>query len=65
MPDKKQQKPQTERLREATENMKRIEKVIGPFIPKEKPVAQSTAGKWREMTTWTPTQFSNTEHDSS
>ncbi|MEW6567208.1 MAG: hypothetical protein AB1449_03400 [Chloroflexota bacterium] len=61
MRDKKQQKPQAERLREAAENLKRIEKVIAPFIPKEKPAVQSTAGKWREMTTWTPTQPTSTE----
>jgi len=48
------QEIEPERLKRASENLKRIEKAIAPFAPKEKSRAQPTAGKWRETTTWSP-----------
>lgn len=54
MTEKKEDTDTTEKRDQAAENLKRIEKLIAPYLPQERPIAKSTAGKWRETTSRIP-----------
>lgn len=41
-----------ERMREATENLRAIEKKISPFLKPKKIKSISTAGSWCDISTW-------------
>jgi len=53
--DEQEEKPdRAQELEQAQKNLERIERLIAPYIPKDRHAARSTAGKWQETSTWLP-----------
>jgi hypothetical protein len=52
MSDQRLAEERNERFQKATENFKRIEKKIAPFIKRKGFKVCSTTGKWHETSAW-------------